>query len=121
MYTVLLEFEVLFARAETRFAYLGLGEAQLMLDQLAEGQGWRTGRLSYPFGRGINLQIEVERLDPLLSRLAAASYPLFAAPEENWYRQDDALHGNSEFLVMPDGYLLRFSEDLGTKPLDTRP
>lgn len=116
-YTGLLGFEVAYARPETRFAYLQLGGAQLMLDQHAEGQGWGTGRLEYPFGRGINLQIEVERLEPILTRLAAASHPLFAAPEENWYRQDDVLHGNREFLVQdPDGYLLRFSEYLGTKP-----
>ena len=36
--------------------------------------------------------------------------------EENWYRQDDKLLGNKEFLVQdPDGYLFRFSEDLGSK------
>ncbi len=117
-YTDLLGFEVVYSRPETRFAYLGLGEAQLMLDQHAEGAGWgETGRLEPPLGRGINLQIEVERLDPILERLAAANHPLFVRPEENWYRQDDALHGNREFLVQdPDGYLLRFSEYLGTKP-----
>lgn len=117
-YTDLLGFEVLFSRPEERFAYLGLGEAQLMLDQYSEGQGWgETGRLESPLGRGINLQIEVEKLEPLLTRLAAANHPLFAPPEENWYRVDDTLGGNHEFLVQdPDGYLLRFSEHLGTKP-----
>lgn len=117
-YTGLLGFEVAFARPEARFAYLQLGEAQLMLDEYAEGRGWpQPGPLEPPFGRGINLQIEVERLDALLGRLGAASYPLFVPPEENWYRQDGELHGNREFLVGdPDGYLLRFSEYLGTKP-----
>lgn len=117
-YTELLGFEVAFARPEARFAYLQLGEAQLMFDQYAEGQGWQTGPLEPPLGRGINLQIEVERLDTLLERLEAAAYPLFVPPEENWYRQDDELHGSREFLVRdPDGYLLRFSEYLGTKPV----
>ena len=117
-YTELLGFEVVFDRPETRFAYLQLGDAQLMLDQYAEGQGWQTGPLEPPFGRGINLQIEVERLDTLLERLEAAAYPLFVPPEENGYRQDNELHGSSEFLVQdPDGYLLRFSEYLGTKPV----
>lgn len=116
-YTGLLGFEVAFARPETRFAYLQFGDAQLMLDQYAEGRGWQTGVLEPPFGRGLNLQIEVERLDALLGRLEAASYPLFVPPEENWYRQDGELHGSLEFLVGdPDGYLLRFSEYLGTKP-----
>ena len=117
-YTGLLGFEVVFDRPETRFAYLQLGEAQLMLDEYAEGQGWQTGPLEPPLGRGINLQIEVERLDTLLERLEAAAYPIFIPPEENWYRQDDELHGSREFLVRdPDGYLLRFSKYLGTKPV----
>lgn len=115
-YTQLLGFEIVFDRPETRFAYLQLGQAQLMLDQIAEGVGWQMGRLEPPFGRGINLQIEVQALAPMLARLAAAAYPLFVEPEENWYRQDDVLHGNREFLVQdPDGYLLRFSEFLGTR------
>ena len=38
--------------------------------------------------------------------------------EENWYRQDNKLLGNKEFLIQdPDGYLLRFSEDLGEKEI----
>ena len=117
-YTDLLGFEVVFSRSETRFAYLQFGEAQLMLDQYAEGRGWGVPRgLEPPLGRGINLQIEVERLEPLLQRLTSASYPLFIPPEENWYRQEDELHGNLEFLVQdPDGCLLRFSEYLGSKP-----
>ncbi len=118
-YTDLLGFGVLFSRPEARFAYLGLGDAQLMLDQYSEGQGWgETGRLEPPLGRGINFQIEVEMLEPILTRLAGANHPLFVPPEENWYRQDSELHGNREFLVQdPDGYLLRFSEYLGTKPV----
>lgn len=116
-YTGLLGFGVLFDRPETRFAYLQRGDAQIMLDQHAEGQGWQTGGLEPPLGRGVNLQIEVESLEPLLSRLAGASYPLYVPPEENWYRVADVQSGNREFLVQdPDGYLLRFSEHLGTKP-----
>ncbi len=110
---------MLFSRPETRFAYLQLGDAQLMLDQYAEGQGWGTpGGLEPPLGRGINLQIEVEKLEPILTRLAGANHPLFVLPEENWYRVADTLSGNREFLVQdPDGYLLRFSEYLGGKPV----
>ena len=89
-----------------------------MLAHSAAGRGWpHPGPLEPPFGRGVNFQIEVERLDEPLGLLEAASYPLFVPPEENWYRQDSELHGNREFLVGdPDGYLLRFSEYLGTKP-----
>lgn len=38
--------------------------------------------------------------------------------EEKWYRQNDKLLGEKNFLVMdPDGYLLRFIEDLGEKEI----
>lgn len=88
-----------------------------MRDQHAEGQGWETGRLEPPFGRGIDLQIEVTSLAPMLERLANASSPLFVPPEENWYRIGEVLSDSREFLVQdPDGYLLRFSEHLGAKP-----
>jgi catechol 2,3-dioxygenase-like lactoylglutathione lyase family enzyme len=117
VYSDLFGFEVLFERH--RFAYLALGEAQLML---LEGPGdptWRTGSLERPFGRGINLQIEVDAVLPLRKRLEAAGYPVKVEVEENWYRQDDILHGHREFLVMdPDGYLLRFVESLGEKPIE---
>jgi len=49
--------------------------------------------------------------------LKESKYPVFVQSKENWYRQDNQLLGNKEFLVKdPDGYLLRFAEDLGTRP-----
>lgn len=52
----------------------------------------------------------------MLTRLTEAEYPLYVEPEENWYRTGNVLSGAREFLVQdPDGYLLRFSEHLGTK------
>ena len=43
---------------------------------------------------------------------------LFADPAEHWYRQGQILLGRREFLVMdPDGYLLRFAQSLGERPL----
>jgi predicted lactoylglutathione lyase len=36
--------------------------------------------------------------------------------EENWYEVNGKKYGNKEFLVQdPDGYLLRFSEDIGIR------
>ena len=47
-------------------------------------------------------------------RASIANYEIAFDIEENWYRQDNKLLGNKEFLVQdPDGYLLRFSKDLG--------
>ena len=117
-YTDVLGFEVAFSRPEERFAYLQLGKAQLMLEQFVEGESWQTGEMHYPLGRGINFEIVVDDVTVLLKRLEAANHPLKIPLEERWYRQDDVLNGQKQFLVMdPDGYLLRFVEVLGTRPV----
>ncbi len=87
-----------------------------MIEQ--ENPTWQTGRIEYPYGRGINLAMLVEDIDVLLHSLREQGYPLLVEPEEHWYRQDQILVGRREFLVMdPDGYLLRFAQPLGEKPL----
>ena len=117
-YTDVLGFEVAFSRPEERFAYLQLGQAQLMLDQFVEGTSWQTGEMNYPLGRGMNLEIVTHDINALLERLNAENYPLKVPLEERWYRQDEVLNGQKQFLVMdPDGYLLRFVEPVGTRPM----
>ena len=70
--------------------------------------------LVYPFGNGINFQLEVEDATAIFDKLKNNNYKIIFDMEENWYRQDNKLLGNKEFLVQdPDGYLLRISEDLG--------
>lgn len=115
----LIGFSVAYDRPEAGFAYLNLEGAQVMLEQrsIAEDQ-WVTGLLEAPLGRGINFQIEVPALQPTLERLAGAGWPLFAEPEEAWYRAGEVELGQRQFLVMdPDGYLLRLAEDIGERPV----
>lgn len=113
-YTGVLGFTVAYDRPEDSFAFLDMHGAQLMLEQ-ADGT-WATGVMERPYGRGINLQIEVAAIAPLLERLATRGWPLFRPPSEDWYRCGDLLLGNRQFLVQcPDGYLLRFFEDLGQR------
>lgn len=110
----LIGFRVCYSRRNGDFQYLELGKAQVMLSR-ASGN-WQTGAFDYPLGRGINFQIWVESLEPILQRLAVANYPLFEGVQENWYRMGDEEGGNREFLVQdPDGYLLRLAEDLGRR------
>ena len=69
--------------------------------------------------RGINFQIKVNKIEPLIEKLKKNKVELFLEPEEKWYRKGKKLLGNRQFLVQdPDGYLLRFFEDLGTKSVD---
>lgn len=109
-------FEVLYGRAEEGFAYLHLGSAHVMLDQIGVGRDWVTDALEHPLGRGVNFEISVPNVEPLLERLAAAGVPLFMEPETKWYDRGDSEVGVRQFLVQdPDGYLLRFSTSLGER------
>lgn len=118
-YCDVLGFECVFERPEEGFCFLKLGAAELMIDQIGEGRTFDDGHLptAYPFGRGLNVQIQVPDIAPLLESLATRGHALYLPPEEKWYRIDDMEAGNRQFVVAdPDGYLLRFFSDLGTRP-----
>ena len=109
-------FKLEYDRHENKFAFISLGEIQFMLQQISDNDKWNISPLSYPFGNGINFQLEVDNLDEIYNNFKNANYKITFDIEENWYRQDDKLLGNKEFLIQdPDGYLLRFSKDLGEK------
>jgi catechol 2,3-dioxygenase-like lactoylglutathione lyase family enzyme len=82
-YTQILDFHLEYRRDEDKFAFLSLQQNQLMIEQVYAGeQTWQTGPLEYPFGRGMNLSIEVDSLDVLLQSLSSFSAVarLFAEP-----------------------------------------
>jgi len=111
-YVRVIGFGVRYERPEEKFSYLDLDGAALMIEQ--ETEFWATATREKPYGRGINLQIEVDAIDPILTRLADAGIALFRPVEEAWYRSGETYRGNRQFLVQdPDGYLLRMFEDLG--------
>jgi catechol 2,3-dioxygenase-like lactoylglutathione lyase family enzyme len=112
-------FTVLFDRPNEGFAYLDLDGAQIMLDEIGKTRDWVTGPLENPFGRGMNLFVRVEAIEPILASLAHAGWPLFLEPERKWYRAGDVENGVHQFLVQdPDGYLIRFAADIGERPMD---
>jgi catechol 2,3-dioxygenase-like lactoylglutathione lyase family enzyme len=123
-YCGLIGFHVVYDRPEEGFAYLALGGAQLMIDQIGVGRDFdiADAPLQHPFGRGINLQIEVPSTGAILARLEAAGVPIYLPSEDKWYRRGELEVGNRQFVVAdPDGYLLRLFEDLGERPLTTHP
>ena len=110
----ILGFTVAYQRSEHGFLYLERQGAQVMLEQ--RNGNWETGELERPLGRGINFQISVASVDPLLDALKRANWPLFKPCHDAWYRVAGEERGNRQFLVQdPDGYLLRFAQDLGTR------
>jgi len=117
-YRDVLGFVARYERPEDHFAYLDREGAELMLEELTVDQDftWLTGRLETPFGRGVNFQIEVSDLDALLASIQGNGTALRRDPWEKWYRAGDREVGQRQFLVQdPDGYLLRFCQDLGER------
>lgn len=111
-------FKVEYDRPENKFAFISLGEIQFMLQEIKPDDKWQVAPLSYPFGNGINFQLDVEDVEKIYQKFQNNNYKIAFNMEENWYRQDNKLLGNKEFLIQdPDGYLLRFSEDLGEKEI----
>ena len=111
-----LGFKLEYQREAEKFAFVSLGGAQIMLEQFHES-GWNLGTLEPPFGRGVNFQIEVREIAPLLTALEKMVHPLYREAKETWRRVNTELIGETEFLVQdPDGYLLRFSQYVGSRP-----
>ena len=111
-------FSIRFRRDKPAFVYLELGQAQIMLEQIHD-RAWITDDLQKPFGRGINLQIEVEDVREMTEQAVKMGVPLFRPISESWYRLgQNQEEGQIEFLVQdPDGYLLRFVQSLGVRSI----
>lgn len=108
-YTDVLGFSIEYTREEDKFVFLSCGEAQIMIEQI--NGHWETGKLEYPFGRGINFQIEIDNLDDLVSRVKSNGIVPFKDPFVSRYECDGVSYVEKEVLIQdPDGYLLRFSE-----------
>lgn len=121
-YRDILGFNVEFERPEDRFAYLSFYGSDLMIEEYVAQAGvesdWIVEPLDYPRGRGLNISIDCPDVADLANRLELADITLRKDIEECWYRGGDILHGQKNFLVQdPDGFLLRFAEKLGTKPV----
>ena len=114
----LLGFEIGYERPDERFVYLERDGAALMLEQpLAHDRLFPRAELQYPYGRGVNLSIGVDDVEAVLAAITAAGRELFLALEERWYDRTEDSVGVLQFAVQdPDGYLLRISQDLGTRP-----
>ena len=113
-YTNIIGFKIVYNREEDKFAFLQFEDVQLMIQEIdKENNKWETGKLEYPLGIGINFQIDVTNIDEIYNRLKNSDYKIFVEMEDHWYRKDNILIGCREFLLQdPNGYLLRFSQDL---------
>jgi lactoylglutathione lyase len=118
-YYDILGFKVKYTRENPNFAFLSFEDSQIMIQQIDpdEKDEYKVGEFEHPLGRGINFQIETKDVGKLAGSLKENNYPLRRELKDSWYRENDILHGCRQILVQdPDGYLLRFSQGIGTKP-----
>lgn len=114
-YTEILGFKVEYSRSD--FAMVVLGECQIMLQQLtlpSVNGSWNvTDDMEYPLGRGINFQIILPDIMPIYNSLKQNNVPIFIDILISHYKENDIVYTVKEFLVQdPDGYLLRFQQDI---------
>src|SRR5699024_10860705 len=114
-YIELLGFTLEYERVDDKFMFISLEqETQMMLEEI--NGHWDTGDLIHPFGRGINFQIDIKDIQPIIDRLKKQNIPLFREPTISRYRSNDRTFIQKEFLVQdPDGYLLRFSQEAASE------
>ena len=125
-YVDVLGFRVEYDRPQERFAALSLGSAHLMLEEITSPKRatreeflrgeWRTADLERPFGRGMNLEIQVPDVDAIHSRVNQLGYPPLLEPHDKCYRAGtESLTVRQLLLADPDGYLIRLSERLSAQ------
>ncbi len=114
-YTKTLGFKIEYSRSD--FAMIALDKCQIMLQQLSLPSGpdsWNvTDDMTYPLGRGINFQIILPDISEIYFSLKKQKIEIFKDLMVNDYQENDINNHVLEFLVQdPDGYLLRFQQDI---------
>ena len=120
-YNNILGFTLEYQRENPSFAFLSYQGSNIMIQELDpnEDRAFLTGSLEYPLGRGINFQIDTNDTQKLANSLKKHNYPLRRGIQDSWYKVGDVLLGCRQILLQdPDGYLLRFSQDIGEKPVE---
>ena len=108
-YIDILKFKIEYERKENNFAFLSYNGSQIMIEQINDN--WNVGELQYPFGRGINLQIETDEIEEISKRLKKNNIEIYKDVFESRYVANGEAFIEKELLVQdPDGYLLRFQE-----------
>lgn len=113
-YVETLGFKIQYQREQERFVMLERQGARIMLEEMHEtNRTWISGPLEIPFGRGINLEIKTDKIDELYDCVRKAGAHIFLPIEDKSYQVNDIELINRQFIVLdPDGYMLRFSQNI---------
>ena len=88
---------------------MSFNESQFMFEQIHE-QGWNTGELAYPLGRGINFSIAADNVEALYETVKQAGIETYRPLTKSIYQVNGIDEAQIEFLIQdPNGYLLRFT------------
>ena len=102
-------FKIIYERKEDKFCFLQLENNQIMIEQINDN--WNTGKLEYPFGRGINISMSVKNVEEYYDMLKKNKVEIFVELKTSKYEANGVIYEDKEFLIQdPDGYLLRFNE-----------
>ena len=104
-----LGFKIEYERAEENFVFMSFEDSQFMFEQIHD-QGWNTGALEYPLGRGINLSIAVDNVEALYETVKNGQMDTYRELTKSTYLVNGIAEEPIEFLIQdPNGYLLRFT------------
>ncbi len=103
-----LGFKIEYERQKEKFIFMSFQDSQFMFEQIHD-DGWNTGELSYPLGRGINFSIAVEDVEELYKLVKTLNFEIYKELTRNKYQVNGTEETQIEFLIQdPNGYLLRF-------------
>ena len=104
-----LGFKIEYERQKEKFIFMSFQDSQFMFEQIHD-EGWNTGELIYPLGRGINFSIAVDNIEELYKLVNHLNIELYRELTRNIYQVNGIEEMQIEFLIQdPNGYLLRFT------------
>ena len=104
-----LGFKIEYERAEDKFVFMSFQDSQFMFEQIHD-EGWNTGELIYPLGRGINFSIAVDDIEKLYTLVKNKKLEIYKKLTKSVYLVNGIEEIQMEFLIQdPNGYLLRFT------------
>ena len=104
-----LGFKIEYERPEVKFVFMSFQDSQFMFEQIHD-EGWSTGELIYPLGRGINFSIAVDDIENLYTLVKSKKLEIYKKLTKSVYLVNGIEEIQMEFLIQdPNGYLLRFT------------
>ena len=82
-------FKIMYERLEDKFCFLELEGNQIMIEEC--NNNWGTGKMEYPFGRGINISMSIKNIEEMYYSLKEKGVKMFLDLEVHEYRVDDTI------------------------------